>query len=85
MCFGVTSKKSNKDWYIDSAATCHMCCDENYFVNLNKQKTDSVYLADGTELNASGSGECQLVCQNKTFHIKDVLYIPQFLKLIQSY
>lgn len=77
VCFGVMKDRPNGDWFIDSAATCHMCCEEKYFVNINKQFIERVYLADGSELNSSGTGNCKLFCEGKEIIVRNVLFIPE--------
>lgn len=76
VCFCVMQQKLNSEWYVDSAATNHMCCDEKYFTNLNEM-TDTVYMANGTEVKVCGVGDCKLFCENKEIRVKNVLFIPE--------
>lgn len=76
-CFGISDMRPNGEWYVDSAATCHMCCKEEYFVNINKNIRNVVYLADGKELKTSGAGDCEVFCEGRTITIKNVLFVPE--------
>lgn len=77
ICFGVMNARVKSEWFIDSAATCHMCCEEKYFININMQQNEMIYLADGTELKASGIGDCKIFCEGNEIRVRNVLYIPQ--------
>lgn len=77
VCFGITNVKANGDWFIDSAATCHMCSEETYFDKINKQVDEMVYLADGTMLKVTGCGDCKIFCEGKEIRVQNVLFIPE--------
>lgn len=81
-CFMAKIDDCTVDWYIDSAATCHMTNDKNFYEEFNNSDNGGVYLADGSKLKSNGIGNGVLKCINKNgsslkIDIKDVLYVPQ--------
>lgn len=84
-CFKVDSngKVNNTNWYIDSAATCHMTNNEKFFTQLNRVNNGGkIYLADGSSLDTSGVGDGALQCYGQddkptNVTIKNVLFIPE--------
>ena len=54
-----------------------MCCEEKYFVDVDSQQIETVYLADGTEVKSSGTGDCKIFCEGKEILVQNVLYIPE--------
>lgn len=70
------------EWFIDSAATCHMTNNKSFFTILNNEHNGKIYLANGKPINTSGIGEGSLKCvkeDGKSTHItiKNVLYVPE--------
>jgi len=69
-------------WYIGSNATSHMTSDQSFFTLL-KDTNMTIFLADGSPVEAAGIGEDRLACRItdnrvQTIELKDVLYIPRF-------
>lgn len=77
MCYGVLSNNSKQGWFVDSAATCHMCSDEDFFTELDKSKNENVYLADGSLIKAKGIGEGFLNLKDNKILVKNVLFVPE--------
>ena len=45
------------EWIVDSGATCHMCCDDKLFAELQRLKQPlEVTLGDGYTVEATGRG-----------------------------
>lgn len=80
-CFMVSNQPKSDDWYVDSAATCHMTNDVNFFKNIDMNKNNEVYQADGSVLKSKGIGNGNLECiiggTKKIMYLKDVLLIPE--------
>lgn len=77
---GEVYDKNQRNWYVDSGATQHMCNYESFFTKLNFKK-QNVFLADGSQLPCHGIGEGVVTIQLdgktlKTVQIKDVWYVP---------
>lgn len=53
----------------EGAKFYHMCYGEKYFTNLNIQQNEMIYLADGTEMKASGIDDCKLFCKAYEIHV----------------
>ena len=70
------------NWIVDSGATCHMCSNKKFFVDLQPLKQQmEVTLGDGHTLKAIGSGVVSLKMKlpNSTSsrcNVQDVLYVP---------
>ena len=70
------------NWIVDSGATCHMCSNERFFVDLQPLKQPmQVTLGDGRTLEAIRSGMVSLKMKlpNSTSsmcNVRDVLYVP---------
>ena len=69
------SFNKSKNWYVDSAATCHMCNYKEFFVEMT-QTRQNIYLANGSTLPCFGVGEGVIQTNNKAVRIKEVLYVP---------
>ena len=72
----------DRNWIIDSGATCHICHDHNSFVELNTlEKPLDVTLGDGHTLKAVGHGTVILIlksgCLTRKCKLNDVLYVPE--------
>ena len=69
-------------WIVDSGATCHICNDEQMFVELKYfRRSQTVILGDGHQLEATAGGviELRLVLPDgttKKCRLDDVLYVP---------
>ncbi len=77
------TRSSNMDyWIVDSGATCHICNDDQMFVELKSlTRAQTVILGDGHHLEATANGvvEMQLVLPGgvkKKCRLNDVLYVP---------
>jgi len=80
-CFTIGIGQMTSDWFIDSGATTHMTNNLSFFKVLDQTKTDQIYIANGTSINADGIGHGYLDCMldDGTVHrieVKDVLYAP---------
>lgn len=82
-CFKIIKDKlpvNTTQWCIDSGATSHMSNNKSFFSSI-RDTNESVYLADGSRVIASGIGEGQLICEvpgeNQIIKLKNVLYIPE--------
>ena len=69
-------------WVVDSGATCHMCCDENMFVDLTQLDTPQVTLGDGSSLEGPAEGTVILDTvlpsgRTRKCRIENVLYVPK--------
>ena len=73
---------STGSWVVDSGATCHMCSDENMFVDLTQLNAPQrVTLGDGSSLEGPAKGTVILdrVLPNgrsQKCRIVNVLYVP---------
>jgi len=68
-------------WYIDSSVTSHMTNDQSFFTVL-KDTNMTIFLTDGSLVEAAGIGEGRLACRItnnrvQTIELKDILYIPR--------
>lgn len=67
-------------WYVDSAASRHMCNNKSLFTEVRKSNIKHVVVANGQNLNVVGQGTIvlQIECKNVTrkWYFEDVLYIP---------
>ena len=43
MCFGVMQQRPKCQWYVDSAATNHMCCEEKCFFKFKQNGGHCIY------------------------------------------
>ena len=79
-CFKASGKIKSDYWYIDSAATCHMTNNKQFFDEFNEDRS-KVYLADGNFIESMGNGSGLLNCEidnsNKSISVTDVLYVPK--------
>lgn len=69
------------DWFIDSAATCHMSNNERCFTKFYSRAVSRVFLANGGELCSRGVGEVDILCrvnedESKIVKLKNVLFVP---------
>ena len=76
-----TVANARDKWYVDSAATSHMCCDKDFFVECTPCK-EKVYLADGRVMQVKGKGFGHLNCssfgkENYRIRLSNVYFIPE--------
>lgn len=88
-CFTVGIDQITSDWFIDSGATTHVTNNLNFFTVLDQTKTDRIYVANGTSVNAAGIGEGYLDCildDDRICRIKvaNVLYAPALTESLLS-
>lgn len=82
-CFMADLNKNKRTkWIIDSAATCHMTNNINFFSNIDTKYRAKIYLANGKAIFTSGIGNGEIKCdgsENKISHISitNVLYVPE--------
>ena len=75
--------RSNRDWIVDSGATCHMCNDKTMFTEMKDlNPRENVTLGDGHNLEAVGEGtvDMEMLLPNggsRMCALKNVLYIPK--------
>ena len=86
--------RSNKDWIVDSGATCHMSNDRTLFAEMRElQPSERVTLGDGNHLQAKGEGTVNLEMylpdgNSRKCALQKVLYVPQLaynLVCVESY
>ena len=62
------------DWFIDSGATDHMCCDKDSFtVYHSLDRPKPIYLGDSSVVNAYGMGTIQI---GDKVNVLNVLHVP---------
>ena len=72
-----------ESWVVDSGATCHMCNDEQLFVNIQYLKQpQKVTLGDGHVLKATGIGTVEVQADlgggnTRRCKLRNVLHVPQ--------
>lgn len=81
-CFKAGEASNVEEWYIDSAATCHMTNNDKFFTKMNKQFKNNVFLADGRCIDSIGIGSGILYCQRDgqlpmEINVTDVIYVPK--------
>ncbi|KAL4554860.1 hypothetical protein LXL04_037467 [Taraxacum kok-saghyz] len=64
-------------WYIDSAASNHMCGIQGMFTSLDTSFSHIVRLGNDTGLRVMGIGAVKIVLQGIKYVISDVYYIPE--------
>lgn len=78
--FQLSTKPHGNAWFIDSGATCHMTNDRSFFVKMDSDYRDKVFMADGATLEVVGKGSGNLRClvENSVSVavFQDVLYVP---------
>lgn len=78
-----SSAGDKSHWIVDSGATCHISTRREDFITFDGSVCESVSVANGTAVVASGKGSCKLVMYNfknvkSEVTMEDVLYIPSF-------
>jgi len=78
----VSNNSNGAHWIVISGATCHVCNDQNLFIELNNLKSPlDIALGDGHALNTSGCGTVTLILESGSMRRKckfhDVLYVPE--------
>lgn len=75
-------------WIIDSGATTHMCGNFNLFSEISKIKGRTIYVADGSQINAHGIGSVPVIILSAgtelNFTIRNVLWAPDLKDNIVS-
>ena len=61
-------KVDNNDWVLDSAATEHLSCKRECFVNLTKNVVN-INLADGSSIKSAGIGTCKIKCRGNDIEL----------------
>lgn len=69
-------KVDNNDWVLDSAATEHLSCKRECFVNLTKNVVN-INLADGSSIKSAGIGTCKIKCRGNDIELLNALYVPE--------
>ena len=79
MCFTVGADKLEEHcWYVDFGATSHMCSNEIFFTNINRQHQAEVTLADEQKLKVVGIGEGFVQLderENRNIFLTNVLFV----------
>ena len=80
----VVKKSTGTNWIVDSGATCHVCSDCNFFIELNNLKNPlDIILGDGHTLHATGCGTVILMLKSASLIRKcklyDFLYVPELV------
>lgn len=68
-------------WLVDSGATSHMCNDKSAFTVMEHESRSSVTVADGSENQVEGVGDCLIKCVDDSgetieLTLRGVLYVP---------
>lgn len=68
-------------WILDSGATCHICCDDKQFSEIDMNHREKVSVANGNEIVSSGRGTIKIQLYNEAgistnIQLRDVLYVP---------
>ena len=81
----VASTQSNKpvSWYLDSAASCHMCCDKNEFVELKALPNEHINWGNSAKVRIEGIGKVRLFVKDDLdgiieVELDKVYYVPDF-------
>ena len=82
-------KASGMNWIIDSGATCHICNDRSFFVDMKSlEKPLDIALEDSCVLKAQGTGTVILMIQSGSLERKcklhNVLYVPELAYNLMS-
>ena len=72
---------NSEKWILDSGATCHICCNQQLFDELEVKSSQDVTLGDSRVIKSAGSGTVKVKLTQRdgsyrdcTLH--DVLYVP---------
>lgn len=81
MCFCISAKNEEIDWYVDSGATSHICNRKELFKDFDEKESTMITVANGYELKSCGKGTCEINIlndsgNNQKIMVKDVLYVP---------
>ena len=72
------------EWYMDSGASSHMCCDRAQFVSITQCPSVVIHVATGQTCVAEWAGTV-LVCHDKgQTRFENVLFVPGFTKSLLS-
>lgn len=77
----ISENISRSDWYLDSGASEHMCCNKNQVSNFEELKVPKlIKIGNGTNIKATGKGIVKVNSivdkQIRPMELKDVLYVP---------
>ena len=77
-----TQAGTTDNWYVDSAATCHMTNSGEFFESFDANVCESVRIADGSVTKSKGVGNLRLQCMKPAGGVNDVLvqnvrYVPE--------
>ena len=71
----------SEKWILDSGATCHICCNQKLFDELEVKSSQDITLGDGHVIKSAGCGTVKVKLTQRdgsyrhcTLH--DVLYVP---------
>ena len=79
------SPSANTSWVLDSGASHHVTADlNNLSLHTPYVGNDDVMLGDGSNLQISHTGSVSLPTPTVSFHLKDVLCVPQMHKNLIS-
>ena len=79
--FSASNGKNVRDWIVDSAATKHMTCDRDFFVDIDPKHREPVTLADNSVKYSEGIGSGNITYtkdgKEVKFLVTNVLYVPK--------
>ena len=64
------------DWYIDSGASSHMTSNKELLLDLNKNHTGHIMVANGKAAEIKGVGRMSLKCNSSEVPVEKVLFVP---------
>lgn len=81
-----TQASFKSEWYVDSGATSHMTCFNDWFVNYVDEGSHSkVILGDDSTQTIKGHGDVQIqLSSGDQGTLKDVLFIPKLARNLLS-
>lgn len=77
LCASTNVSPGNREWYVDSGATTHMSCHQDWFSGFKEQSGIQVTVANNQTINSCGVGEIELETRNGTKVISDVVLVPE--------
>ncbi|TYI35366.1 hypothetical protein ES332_A03G071800v1 [Gossypium tomentosum] len=87
MIFEVNMVCSNsREWWLDTSATCHICCDEDSFFELEPcENGEKLYMGNAATSKMKGNGTVVLMMTyDKELKLQNVLYVPDIHKNLVS-
>ncbi|PRQ38021.1 putative RNA-directed DNA polymerase [Rosa chinensis] len=64
-------------WFLDSGCSNHMCCNKDWFTNIDEEFRHSVKLGNNARMSVMGKGSIRLKVDGLTQVISDVYFVPE--------